>query len=95
LDEAEKYIGSKDEKMKGIFENTYSFISDFVHPNAPSRFHFMKNYGSKKRVSTSPTTDNDVKMLLNYACMTAALYLLNIQKLLRFDLNSLPKNIRK
>ncbi len=89
LEEAEKYLSSVDESLKGIFEETYSFISDYVHPNAPSHFYFMRNYGVSKRIISPPTTEKDMKMLLNYACMAVGLFIFSIQKLLAFDFDRL------
>ncbi len=90
LEEAEHYIELKDSKLKGIFEETYTFISEYVHPNAPSRYHFNRTYGSKVRITKVSTTEDDLKMILNYACMALGLYLYVMKPLLKVDISNLP-----
>lgn len=93
LVEAENYLKSLDNGLCGIFEDSYSFISDLVHPNAPSRFHYLRNYGNKKRVISPQTTDDDVRMLLNYACMVLGLYTFSIKQLMEIDISTLPSEV--
>lgn len=75
LQESEKYLVKKDKKMHGVLDETYTAISDFVHPNAPSRYFFWEEAGDKiKFVYRKKVGDQDLGMILNYACMVLKLY---------------------
>jgi hypothetical protein len=88
LEEAEKYISLQDTNLKGIFNESYTFISDQVHPNAPSRYYFMKRYADKVRITYNPPTKDDIKMLLNHSCMAVGLFLFIIKRLIKMDLRN-------
>lgn len=75
LETAEKYLTKKDKKMQGILDETYTVISDYVHPNAPSRYFFWEESGDKiKFVYRKKVGDQDLGMILNYTCMIMKLY---------------------
>lgn len=82
MEEAEKYIGKEFKELVGMFENSYTFISDFVHPNAPSRFYFFKDLGDKIHfVFNYKAEDQDIGMVLNYSCMCLKMYIIIWERL--------------
>lgn len=71
---AEKYVCRVNKKLSGIFTTTYSFLSDYVHPNGPSRFYFIKWENDWIKFRKPINNENDIGMILNYCCMTLDLY---------------------
>lgn len=75
LDDAEKYISKNEPQLTGVFESTYTFISDYVHPNAPSRYYFFSIKNEKVHfLLKTKVHDKDKGLVLNYGCMTLKLY---------------------
>lgn len=75
LEEAEKYFRKNFKKLVGMLDDIYTFISDYVHPNAPSRYYFFENQENKiKFVYRYKASNQDIGMILNYACMTLEMY---------------------
>jgi hypothetical protein len=93
LEKSEKYVGNNFSKLSGVFKDTYSFISDFVHPNAPSRLIFTKiEKGKTLFVYTDKVDGNDLGMVLNYGCMTSELYFLIWRRLKEIKMPINTKN---
>lgn len=82
LKESEKYLKNTDEKLAGMLDDTYTVISDYVHPNAPSRYFFWEESGEKiKFVYRKKVGDQDLGMILNYTSMMLKIYLFSLTKL--------------
>ncbi len=82
LDEAEKYLSSVDSNLSETLSRTYTVISDYVHPNAPSRYFFWEESGEKiKFVYRMKVSEQDLGMILNYTCMTVKLFIYSWTKL--------------
>ncbi len=76
LEEAEKYADKLPGDTKGKFDETYTFISDFVHPNAPTRYYFWQIVGeSVTFVYRKEVGRDDLGSILNYTSITLKLYL--------------------
>lgn len=75
LKETEKYVGKNFPKFPGKFRKIYTFISDYVHPNAPTRYHFWKVTEDKLNlVYHDRVGEQDLGMVLNYAVMILKFY---------------------
>lgn len=86
LDESEKYIKAKNPELEGIFQETYDFISEYVHPNGPSRFIFFKQERDLANFLLPSTNSDDRSMILNYGSMILNLYEYFLLKLEKLDM---------
>lgn len=74
-EEAEKYLTRNFKNLEGMFRETYTLMSDYVHPNAPSHYYFFQDYGDKiKFVYKKKPSEQNIWMVLNNGCMTLDMY---------------------
>lgn len=86
LEAAEEYISKEEPKLAGVFENTYTYISDFVHPNAPSHFYFWNHTESEIYFEEKiGIAHEDLGMILNHYAMSLKLFNLVTKRLNSID----------
>ena len=69
-------------ELSGVLWDTYTFVSDLVHPNSPARYQFWKLKGDHAVfVEKGDLLRDDLWMILNYTAMAGKLYLIVIGRL--------------
>lgn len=83
---AEKYLELKYPQFKGMYKEIYEFISEYVHPNGPARFHFWSNDPTTIYFKVPPIVPGDINAIFNYGCLTIGMYQLIHKTLKRIPL---------
>lgn len=73
-EDAEKYLKETYPKLAGMYEEIYDFISEYVHPNGPSRHHFWYKDDEVIYIRKPAFTSDDANELYNYGCMVLGAY---------------------
>ncbi|MEO6077366.1 MAG: hypothetical protein ABIP54_01095 [Candidatus Andersenbacteria bacterium] len=85
---AEEYITNNYPQLAGMYNDTYEFLSEYVHPNGPSRHHFWERDENAIYFKQPPFAGEDKDMILNYGCMTLNMYALIYTSLRKVKLPS-------
>ncbi len=87
IKKSEKYLEQNIPDLKGSFNKMYTFISDFVHPNAPSRYYFWEYTElTVKFIYRRVVATEDLIMILNYTALILGLYKIFWSKLQKISL---------
>lgn len=71
---AEKYLEKTYPQLAGMYNEMYEFISEYVHPNGPARFHFWTNDAVAIYFKIPPMTLDDTNLLFNHGCLALDMY---------------------
>lgn len=83
---AEKFLKEKYPKLAGLYRDTYDYLSEYVHPNGPSRHYFWKRDGKTIHFRKPPFTTTDAVELYTYGCMTLDIYQLIYKQIKKLKL---------
>lgn len=91
--EAEKYVQTLKPSLKGVYEESVDFLSEYVHPNGPGRFEHWQTDKDYLIFKPKAMDSEDAKMILNYGCLVLGLYQYVFSKLKKIKVKSTPPSL--